>query len=167
MFNQNNPLMQKWQLLSQREQSLLLVMAVALFGLLINVLIWSPMQAAKQEAQQSLQNSQQQWQWLNEQIPAWQTLKSPRASGEKIRSQNELMAQLQATLRQQMLQNSLKSMSLSQKGVKVSFKEVDAKQFFIWLQRSEQKGIQLRSLQVEPVEKEGYIKADLEWSLAQ
>jgi len=165
MLNQSSPVLQKWQELSQREQRLLSFLALFLLLALMYLLIWSPLQSAKEQAQADLLREQQQWQWLQEQIPAWQQVQSEQAPSVKaLGSQNELMAQLQSSLRQFSLQSQLETLSLTQKGVKASFKQVDAQRLFKWIEHNERSGVKLVKLTIAP-ESAGMVKASLEWGL--
>ncbi|MBN2648014.1 MAG: type II secretion system protein M [Thiotrichales bacterium] len=140
-----------WQRLAQRERVLLQGLTVLLFWFLLYLLVWQPLQQGWQNAQQQRTLAQQQWQWLNEQIPAWQALESPKQTAALV-DRDALMNQVQQSLRERNLQMQLQQIELTTKGVKVVFKSVDAARLFQWLAMLEQQGLVAHRAQIEPLE---------------
>ena len=67
---------QWWYSLELRERQLLKLLTVFVLIVLCYLLLWSPMQSAKIDAQAKLDKAQQEWLWLNEQIPVIQQHKA-------------------------------------------------------------------------------------------
>lgn len=153
----NSPAGQYWLQLAPREQKLLGFLAVFLILFLLYSVVWEPVQQKQREAEQRLQLAQGQWQWLNEQIPAWE--KSSYASASQLNVQkskfsdnNQLMAFLNQQLAVYKTQTALKEMKSTAKGVKVSLKSANAVKVFKWLQVVEAKGVVIESLKLDQLE---------------
>ncbi|CAN8139777.1 general secretion pathway protein M [uncultured Thiomicrorhabdus sp.] len=156
---------QFWQPLAQREKMMLASMAIFLIWVLLYAIFWLPMQNAQQQAQQQYVAAQNQWQWLNQQIPAWQ-----KQDGKQLASQvtdrNQLMSKVQATLRQMNLHKQIGKIDLTNKGVKVVFKEVASARLFQWLATLEQQGVVSDKVQISPISddgKKGYSSAQIDF----
>lgn len=156
---------QFWQPLAQREKMMLASMAIFLVWVLLYAIFWLPMQSAQQQAQQQLVAAQSQWQWLNQQIPAWQKSDGTKQVNQ-VTDRNQLMSKVQATLRQMNLHNQISKIDLTNKGVKVVFKEVPASRLFQWLATLEQQGVVSDKAQISPVTedgKKGYARAQIDF----
>ncbi len=141
---------QWWFSLEARERTLLKLLSAFLILVLGYLLVWSPIQQSKLSAQQSLSAAQQEWQWLNQQLPLVQ---ERRASGSvqqtvKVTNQNQLLGLLQSSLRQQNLFKEIKTVKGISKGGEVSFEAVKASRLFRWLGVLEQQGVMADRLQV-------------------
>jgi len=156
---------QAWTNLNTREQYLVKALGLFLSLVLLYVMIWSPVQSSKVEAQQQLENAQTEWQWLNEQIPAVQSVTStvtPKMS--KVENQTQLMALIQTSLKQQNLFKDIKTLQGTTQGGKIAFEKVNAMRLFKWLAQLEQRGLiadRLQTIYVEP----GLVKANLQFKL--
>ncbi|WP_052501433.1 type II secretion system protein GspM [Thiomicrospira microaerophila] len=156
----------RWQGLAARERMLLQLLVVALLVLLVYRFGWQPLVAQQQQAQQRLAIAEQQWQWLNQQIPAIQQAQGQRADdAPTLQTQSQLLAHIQQTLRSQNLINQMETIRPAPNGVQVMFNQVDAPRFFQWLGRLEQQGLTPERLQVEPVS-QGRVKVTLNFRLA-
>ncbi|BCN94321.1 hypothetical protein THMIRHAM_21060 [Thiomicrorhabdus immobilis] len=156
---------QAWSALDSREQKLLKALGVFLVVVILYMLIWSPIVSNKQIAQQQLQSAQQEWQWLNNQIPAIQKLPANALNANlKITSQTQLMTQLQSSLKQQNLFKDIKTLQSIENGGKVAFDKVDAARLFKWLSLLEQKGVATNRLQASWLEP-GFVKAEMQFTL--
>lgn len=156
---------QFWQPLAQREKMMLVSMAIFLLWVLLYALLWLPMQNSQQQAQQRYVAAQNQWQWLNQQVPAWQKLDSKQQVSQ-VTDRNQLMSKIQATLRQMNLHKQISKIDLTNKGVKVVFKEVAAARLFQWLATLEQQGIVSDKVQVAPLDeddKKGFAQAQIDF----
>lgn len=150
-----SPAGQYWLQLAPREQKLLGVMTVFLVLFLLYSLLWEPIQAEHKQAQQRLELAQNQWQWLNEQIPAWeassfaQTHQAQPKTQSSLTDNNQLMAFINQQLAVYKIQKQLKEIKSASKGIKISLKSVDATKLFKWLQRLESQGINFDRLTFE------------------
>lgn len=163
MFAQIN---QYWFALDPRERSLLKVLGLFLSLVLVYLLIWSPIQQSKIEAQQKLQAAQQEWQWLNQQIPAVEQSLANRSTVKQanLSNQNALMSLLQGSLRQQNLFKDIKTLKGVSQGGKVSFEKVNATRIFRWLAQLEQQGLSAYKLNMNWLEP-GMVAADIEFRI--
>jgi len=156
---------QAWANLNTREQYLVKALGLFLSLVLLYVIIWSPVQSSKAQAQQQLENAQTEWNWLNEQIPSVQSLQStvtPKMS--KVNNQTQLMALIQTSLKQQNLFKDIKTLQGTTQGGKIAFEKVNAMRLFKWLGQLEQQGLiadKLQTFYVEP----GLVKADVQFKL--
>ena len=156
---------QAWTNLNTREQYLVKALGFFLGLVLLYVMIWSPVQSSKVQAQQQLENAKTEWNWLNEQIPAVQNLKStvtPQMS--KVDNQTQLMALIQTSLKQQNLFKDIKTLQGTTQGGKIAFEKVNAMRLFKWLAQLEQQGLiadKLQTIYLEP----GLVKADVQFRL--
>ncbi|WP_321325773.1 type II secretion system protein GspM [Thiomicrorhabdus sp.] len=157
---------QAWLNLDAREQTLVKALAVFLVLVLLYLLIWSPIHNQKRQAQQTLTTAEQEWQWLNKQIPAAKALLAEGSSTnlQKVDTQNGLMSLLQSSLRQQNLFKDIKTLQGVDKGGKVSFEQVDATRLFKWLTLLERQGVVPKTLQVNWVAP-GLVKADMQFKV--
>lgn len=157
---------QAWLDLDAREQNLVKALAVFLVLAALYVFIWAPIQSNKLQAQQQLESALQEWQWLNEQLPAVEAMRSSGGASNSVpvTSQNQLMALLQKTLREQNLFKDIKTLQGTAKGGKVSFEKVDATRLFKWLSLLEQQGVTTNSLQASWLET-GLVKAEMQFTL--
>jgi len=156
---------QAWSQLADRERTLLMLLGVFLLVSLLYLVIWSPIHSAHDNAKQSEQRAEQNWQWLNEQV-----LKNPMVSGSqktlRFSTQSELMSSLQSSLRNENLLSSMQAMTPASKSIKVEFKAVDAPRFFAWLSILEQQGLVSSQLQVNAVET-GVIEVSVRFGVAE
>ena len=132
---------QWWLSLESRERQLLQGLIAFLIATLVYLLVFKPIFANKTTAQQSLQNAQQQWHWLNDQIP-----RLPQAHGSttqklKLSDNNALLAYVQQSLRSQNLFKDVETLKSISKGMEVSFESVQASRVFRWLSQLEQRGL--------------------------
>jgi general secretion pathway protein M len=156
----------RWQAMAVREQWLIKIMLLALVLFVIFRFGWQPLQIQQQQAQQRLAIAEQQWQWLNQQVPAIQQAQGQRAEETlKVQTQSQLLAHIQQTLRSQNLMSQMESIRPAPNGVQVMFNQVDAPRFFKWLSSLEQQGLIAERLQVEPVS-QGRVKVTLNFRLA-
>ncbi|GAB6069259.1 hypothetical protein JCM30760_03560 [Thiomicrorhabdus hydrogeniphila] len=155
---------QAWLSLDAREQMLLKVLAGFLLLVLLYLFIWSPITSHKKQAETQLKNSQQEWQWLNQQVPAAQALQSSMGGVNQIKvtSQNSLMSLLQNSLREQNLFKDVKTLEGVAKGGNVTFEKVNATRLFKWLSLIEQQGAVPATLQMVWLEP-GLVKADMQF----
>jgi len=159
---------QAWLNLDAREQMLLKALAGFLLVVLLYMLIWSPIISHKNLAETQLQSSEQEWLWLNQQLPAVQTLQASHVlqggsvNQANIDSQNGLMSLLQNSLREQNLFKDVKTLEGVAKGGSVSFEKVDATRLFKWLSLLEQQGVVPATLQMVWLEP-GLVKADIKF----
>ena len=166
------PLGAYWLQLAPREQKMLSLMTAVLLLVLIYQLIWAPIEDKKRLADQQLNSAQAQWQWLNQQLPAWQdsayatkTQPTRMSSSVKLANNNQLMSYLTKQLTIYKLQPQLKSMQLSAKGVKVSLNSVAGVKLLKWLQQLDMGAIQIESMEIKPTDL-GMVEAELVFSLA-
>ena len=155
---------QAWLSLDAREQMLLKVLASFLLLVLLDLFIWSPIMGQKKQAEIQLKNGQQEWRWLNQQVPAVQALQLSESGVNQIKvtSQNSLMTLLQNSLREQNLFKDVKTLEGVAKGGNVSFDKVNATRLFKWLSLIEQQGAvpaTLKMVWLEP----GLVKADMQF----
>ena len=130
---------QYWLQLAPRERSLLAALGLFLLVMIFYALFWLPMEQKQQLAQQQLASAQQQWSWLNQQIPAWEASSYaqpavPEKSPSSLQDSNQLIGFLNQKLAVYKMQNALKSMNLTAKGVKISLNSVSSPKLFTWLQ---------------------------------
>ena len=147
---------QWWIALDARERKLLSFLAAFIALVLLYVLLWSPLMNAQQQAQLKLNNAQQTWQWLNQQVPLveQQLVPSSQAKASRVNNQNELLSVVQKSLRQQNLFKDIKTVKGVTQGAEVRFDEVTASRLFRWLARLEQQGVVADELSVV------YVSAD-------
>lgn len=156
----------RWQAMATRERWLVNIMLLALVLLVIYRFGWQPLQTQQHQAQQRLAIAEQQWQWLNQQIPAIQQAQGQAGEATPLpQSQSQLLAHIQQTLRRHNLMDQMASIRPAANGVQVIFNQVDAPRFFDWLGRLEQQGMVADRLQVEPVS-QGRVKVSLNFRLA-
>lgn len=155
---------QAWLQLAQREQQMLLALGVFLIGVLLYLMIWSPIHTSYLQAQQSEQKAVSDWQWLSEQVKKHPMQQSGQQTLQ-FASQSQLMGSIQKTLRDENLLGSMQSIAPSAKAIKVSFKEVHAPRFFRWLSSLEKQGLVSSQLQVTPVNT-GVIQASVSFEVA-
>lgn len=164
-----SPAGQYWLQLAPREQKLLGFMGVFLVWLLLYSVLWAPIQAERKQAQQRLELAQNQWQWLNEQLPAWQASGYAQAqptapkTTRTLTDNNQLMAFVNQQLSVYKIQQQLKEIKSASKGVKISLKSVDATKLFKWMQRLQSQGIEFERLKFE---RTGVAKVDAELVLS-
>ncbi|MBN2865069.1 MAG: type II secretion system protein M [Thiotrichales bacterium] len=156
---------QAWSQLADRERTLLLFLGVFLIVALFYLAIWSPIHSANQQAIQTEERAQQDWQWLSEQVQL-NPMVSRANTRLKFGTQSELMSTLQSTLRNENLLPSMDSMTPASKSIKVEFKAVDAPRFFAWLSFLEQQGLVSSQLQVKSVNT-GVIEASVRFGVTQ
>lgn len=156
---------QAWSQLAERERVMVMALAVFLGMVLFYLVIWSPIHSANQQAIQSEQRAQQQWQWLNQQV-----IKHPmvekRQNALRFATQSQLMSSLQSSLRNENLLSSMSSMTPSAKSIKVDFKEVNAPQLFSWLSFLEKQGLVSKQLQINAI-KPGIVQASVRFGVVQ
>lgn len=152
-----SPAGQYWLQLAPREQKLLTFMMGFLLLFLVYSLVLEPIQAEHKQAQQRLELAQNQWQWLNEQIPAWETSSFAQTHQAQPKTQssltdnNQLMAFISQQLAVYKIQNQLKEMKSTSNAVKVTLKSVSAVKMFKWMQRLEATGVRFDRLSFERV----------------
>lgn len=157
---------QWWLALESRERNLLSVLGVFLLLVLLYLLLWKPIMKSQQAAQQKLQNAQNTWQWLNEQVPLVEQLSANKSSNIKVvNSQGELLRLLQRSLREQNLFKDIKSVKGTTKGAEVRFEEVPAARLLRWLGTLEQRGIVAAKLQMEALAADK-VKARIDFEVA-
>lgn len=155
-----------WASLDSRERLLVKGLGIFLALTLIYVVLWSPIQDSKRQAQQRLQSAEAQWKWLNEQIPAIQQTKtSGSTAAVVVTNQNQLMSLLQKTLKQQNLFKDIKTLQGTSQGGKVAFEKVNAMRLFKWLGQLELQGLAADKVQATWVEL-GMVKVDISFKLA-
>jgi type II secretory pathway component PulM len=162
MLNPNSPLLDKWQTLSQREQYLVLIMSAFLLIAMLFALIWKPVMSMKENAQMDFERAQQQWHWLNQQVPQWKSLQASSTSQKGVTNQNQMMSLLQKNARQFNLQGAMTSLSQTAKGAKAIFKEVDATRAMRWIAQNETEGLLLTNARIQPI-RSGVIQMSTEW----
>lgn len=154
---------QAWSQLAEREQKLLMGLALFLGVAILYLAIWSPIHSAHDTAKQSERKAQQEWQWLHD-----QTLANPATAGVtttiRFSTQSELMSTLQSTLRSENLLTSMQGMTPAAKSIKVDFKAVDAPRFFSWLSLLEKRGLVSSQLQVSAI-KPGIIEVSVRFEV--
>ncbi|BBP45056.1 hypothetical protein THMIRHAS_04290 [Thiosulfatimonas sediminis] len=156
---------QFWLPLAQREKNLLSALAVFLVWVLLYAFLWLPMQHSQTQAEQKLHAAQQQWQWLQQQIPAWQK-RAGDSQSVQVQDRNQLMSMVQSSLRQMNLHQQISSIDLTNKGVKVVFKDVAASRLFQWLATLEQQGVSSDKVQITPnseAAKQGFAAAQIDF----
>jgi len=157
---------QWWYSLEQRERQLLKLLAGFILLVLFYLLLWSPLKSAKLEAQLKMEKAQQEWLWLNEQIPL---IQQNKASGSveqtKVENQNQLLGLIQNSLRKQNLFKDIKTVKGISKGGEVSFDEVSASRLFRWLGSLEQQGLVADKLQMSWLA-DDKVKARVQFKLA-
>lgn len=154
-----------WQPLADREKVLLAMLGIFLFWVLLYALLWQPVQQQQKQAQQQLLNAQNQWQWLNQQIPLWQR-QGQEQNQAAISNRNQLMSKVQQSLRQLNLHKQISKVDLTSKGVKVVFKQADAPRLLQWLATLEQEGVVSQRAQISPLEG-GVVEAQIEFSVSE
>lgn len=158
---------QAWLNLDAREKRLVKGLAVFLVLAVMYAFVWSPIQSNKQQAQLQLANAKQEWQWLQQQIPAVEAMQSGNRNtynANSVNSANALMALLQRSLREQNLFKDIKTLQGTDKGVKVAFDKVNATRMFRWLGFIEQSGVtpmRLNASWVEP----GLVKVEMQFTV--
>lgn len=156
---------QWWLAREARERSLLTALAGFLVVVLFYLLLWSPMQQAKQNAELKLQNAQQTWEWLNQQVPLVERTGSQNQNNKPaVENQSQLLRLVQNSLRQQNLFKDIKSVKGVSKGAEVRFDEVSASRLFRWLAELEQKGVSSSDLKVSYIAADK-VKAKIEFKL--
>jgi general secretion pathway protein M len=155
-----------WVGLDSRERLLVKGLGIFLILTFIYVVVWSPIQDNKRQAQQHLQNAESQWKWLNSQIPAiLQTNSIDSNKRLALTNQNQLMSLLQKTLKQQNLFKDIKTLQGTSQGGKVAFEKVNAVRLFKWLGQLEQQSLVANKVQATWVEP-GVVKVDINFKLA-
>jgi len=154
---------QAWSQLAQREQQMLLALGVFLVGVLLYLVIWSPIHSGYTQAKQFEQKSLADWQWLSEQVKKYPMQQSGQQTLQ-FASQSQLMGSIQKTLRDENLLGFMQSITPSAKAIKVSFNEVPAPRFFRWLSSLEKQGLVSSQLQVSPV-KTGIIQVSVSFEV--
>ena len=157
-------LTQKWTSLAERERRLLIGLAIFLVLVSLYSLIWAPIQNDHQLKQAGLNKAKADWFWLAEQAPkvSQQPLKKQSL---KIGSKTELMDVLQKSLSQQKLLKSAQGLNLSNRGVTVSFNQVDAPRLFRWLGQLEGRGLKAFKMDLTPISA-GLTQATIEFEAA-
>lgn len=154
---------QAWLKLAQREKQLVYLLALFLTAMVFYGLIWSPIQSAHNSAQQTLEKNKNEWLWLNQQAPLVAQKSEPSM---KLDTQTKtgLMSFVQDTLKSEILMHQMQELQLTNKGVKVSFNEVDAPRLFRWLSHLETQGVIAKNLQLIPL-KPGFTQAQVEFEV--
>jgi general secretion pathway protein M len=154
---------QAWLKLAQREKQLVTLLVLFLTIVLFYSLIWSPIQSANVSTKQALEKAKKEWVWLNQQVPlvVQQPLKLARG---EIQSKAGLMSFVQDALKSENLMHQMQELQLTNKGVKVSFNEVNAPRLFRWLSMLEAQGVIAKNLQLTPI-KAGITQAQVEFEV--
>ncbi|UQB41708.1 type II secretion system protein M [Thiomicrospira microaerophila] len=159
-------LAERWQALAARERLLIQLLFVVLIGLVGYRLVAQPLLNQQNQAQQQWLIAEQQWQWLNQQVPAIQQAQAThQTAGSEVQTQSQLLAHLQQSLRSHQLINQMTSIRPAANGVQLQFNQVEAPRFFQWLAQLEQQGLSPERMQVEPVSL-GKVKVSLNFRLA-
>lgn len=132
---------QWWLSLESRERQLLQALIAFLIAVLVYLLVFKPIFDNKTAAQQSLNNAQQQWDWLNDQIPRLPKSNAPTKQKLNLTDSNALLAYVQQSLRSQNLFKDVETLKSISKGMEVSFESVQASRVFRWLSQLEQSGL--------------------------
>jgi len=140
---------QFWVSLESREQSLIKLLSLFLALVLIYLVIWSPLQTSKNQAMQQLNAAQQEWTWLNQQIPAVESMRSSQGVQKVINSQSSLMTIIQSSLKQQNLFKDIETINGATNGGKVTFKQVNSSRLFKWLFLIEDQGVKITKLNIK------------------
>lgn len=156
-------LMIKWNRLAQREQHLLKGLAVFLLITLLYTSIWAPIHKEHSQQQAALSKAQADWQWLTEQAPKV-SKQGVKRNLLQIHSKTELMNVLQKSLQQQKLLKSVQGLNLSNRGVTVSFTQVDAPRLFRWLSGLEKRGLKSKRFDLTPI-KAGLTQASIDFEV--
>jgi len=154
---------QAWSQLAERERNMLVALVAFLVVVLFYLLVWSPIHSANQQAMQSEQRAQQQWQWLNDQVLKYPMVEQQK-NALKFTTQSQLMSSLQSSLRNENLLSSMDSMTPSAKTIKVDFKEVNAPRLFGWLSLLEKQGLVSKQLQINAI-KPGIVQASVRFEV--
>ncbi len=154
---------QAWSNLAQREKQLVSLLMLFLTVVLFYGLIWSPIQTANDQMKQALEKSKNDWVWLNQQAPlvVQQVSKNPQLD---IQSKTGLMSFVQSELKSGNLMHQMQELQLTEKGVKVSFNEVNAPRLFRWLSKLESQGVIAKNMQLTPI-KPGFTQAQVEFEV--
>jgi general secretion pathway protein M len=152
---------QAWSQLAQREQRMLMALAVFLAASVLYLLVWAPIHTGWAAAQQTEQKARADWQWLSEQVakhpPGQQTTLTAT-------TQSQLMGSLQQSLREENLLGFMQGIAPSAQSVKVTFKEVPAPRLFRWLSRLEAQGLVSSQLQMTPI-RTGVVEASIRFEV--
>jgi general secretion pathway protein M len=156
-----------WLSLESRERQLLKLMLGFLALVLVYLLIWKPVQTSKLEAEQKLKASQQEWEWLNQQVPlVKQNLTNSNApKRSNLTTQNSLLQKLQTSLRKQKLFKQIKTVQGIKDGGRVSFDEVKASRLMKWLATLEREGLVPSKMQMNSIGVD-LVKAKVEFTLS-
>ncbi|MGM0541595.1 MAG: type II secretion system protein GspM [Pseudomonadota bacterium] len=154
---------QAWLKLAQREKQLVYLMVLFLTVVLFYSLIWSPIQNAHNSAKQTLEKSENEWLWLNQQVPLVSQKSQPSLQLD-IQTKAGLMSFVQDALKSENLMHQMQELQLTNKGVKISFNEVDAPRLFRWLSYLEAQGVIAKNLQLTPL-KPGFTQAQVEFEV--
>jgi len=163
MSLRNNPM---WTKLADREKRLVIGLGIFLVTALLYSLIWAPIQNGFTEKTAALQKAESDWLWLVEQAPkAMASQGNHSASKLRLHSKTALMDALQKSLRQQKLLESAEGLNLNNRGVTVSFEQVDAPRLFRWVAALEQQGLTAKSMELIPIST-GVTKAEIAFEVA-
>lgn len=147
-----------WTQLAQREKRLVIGLVIFLVIMVFYSLVWSPIQSQYTQQKSALKKAETEWLWLVEQAPKVE--RSTRSNSLAVHSKTALMDSLQHSLRQQNLLQFTEGLKLTNRGVKVSFEEVDAPRLFRWVGVLEQQGLTAISMKLTPLS-DGLTQAEL------
>ncbi|AEG31764.1 type II secretion system protein GspM [Thiomicrospira cyclica] len=157
----------RWDAFAPRERKMIKLLMLVLGLFLVYIWLWQPLHTRHQQALQQLQVVQEQWNWLNQQLPEIAQVRAQgNTTGLQLQTQSQLLAHLQQTLRSANLTNQMTAIRPVNDAIQIQFNQVVASQLIVWIARLESQGVVADSMQIEPIS-EGLVKATLNYRVSQ